>query len=48
MANPKHLRILKKDGVEAWNAWRKQARDNLNTVDLSGANLCEANIGPGF
>jgi hypothetical protein len=33
MANPEHLQILRQ-GVKAWNAWRRQHRDI--TPDLSG------------
>jgi uncharacterized protein YjbI with pentapeptide repeats len=51
MANPEHLKILKQ-GVEAWNAWRKEHEDeriNLSGADLSeaklsGANLVDANL----
>jgi uncharacterized protein YjbI with pentapeptide repeats len=42
MANPEHLAKLKQ-GVEAWNEWRK--RNPEVAVDLSGANLREANLG---
>jgi uncharacterized protein YjbI with pentapeptide repeats len=43
MANPEHLRILMlyRD-VKVWNAWRDENRDI--TLDLSGANLREANL----
>jgi TIR domain/Pentapeptide repeats (8 copies) len=51
MANPEHLQILKQ-GVETWNAWRKQHEDirpdlseaNLSEAILSGADLSEANF----
>ena len=33
MANRKHLRILKQ-GVETWNAWRKQYEDIILRPDL--------------
>lgn len=41
MANKKHLKILKQ-GVDTWNAWRKQhpkSKPNLAGADLSSANL---------
>ena len=41
MANPEHLAILKQ-GVKAWNLWRKQNPHEL--PDLVGANLAEANL----
>ena len=41
MANPEHVARLK-DGVEAWNAWRKQ--DPGVHPDLSEADLVEANL----
>ena len=41
MANEEHLRIIKQ-GVEAWNRWRKE---NLEIMpDLSKANLNGANL----
>jgi hypothetical protein len=51
MANPEHLAKLK-EGVEAWNAWRKESRiispdlsgSDLSEADLSGANLGGANL----
>jgi uncharacterized protein YjbI with pentapeptide repeats len=51
MANPEHLARLKQ-GVEAWNRWRKDNRAvlpdlreaNLKGADLSRANLSEANL----
>jgi Pentapeptide repeats (8 copies) len=44
MANPDHLERLKqgKQGVDAWNAWRRQepsVRPELDGVDFSGANF---------
>ncbi len=47
MANEEQLRILNKEGVQAWNEWRKDNRDveidlegaNLNYAYLEGANL---------
>lgn len=55
MANPEHLKILKK-GVKAWNKWRKENPDiepdlswaNMPRANLSGANLCEANLSRTF
>jgi hypothetical protein len=47
MANPEHVAKLK-EGVEAWNQWRREAPDiipNLNEADFSGANLAGANLG---
>jgi uncharacterized protein YjbI with pentapeptide repeats len=56
VANPEHLAKLK-DGVEAWNKWRAEARvapdltrahlggANLAAADLSGANLTKARLG---
>ena len=41
MADEEQLRILKQ-GVEAWNAWRKQAR--YIRVDLGGADLRRADL----
>jgi uncharacterized protein YjbI with pentapeptide repeats len=51
MANKKHLAILKQ-GVEAWNAWRKQnpkdipdlSEANLSRADLRGADLSGAKL----
>ncbi|MFH1913731.1 MAG: pentapeptide repeat-containing protein [Pseudomonadota bacterium] len=51
MANPEHLEILKQ-GVGAWNDWRKANPDvepdlqeaNLSKVDLSKADLSKANL----
>jgi uncharacterized protein YjbI with pentapeptide repeats len=49
MANPEYLQILKQ-GVEAWNAWRKQISYVVlsgaipSGADLSGANLSAAHL----
>lgn len=51
MANPEHLKILKQ-GVEAWNKWRREHEDvrpdlsgaYLNDADLSGADLSRADL----
>jgi len=51
MANKKQLSILKQ-GVEAWNKWRKEEPDqeidlkaaNLSWADLKGANLSDAKL----
>ena len=51
MANPEHLRILKK-GVKAWNQWRKVnpsmtpdlSVGDLNDMDLSGVDFSNANL----
>ncbi len=51
MANPEHLKILKQ-GVDAWNAWRKESPDvrpnlsgaRLVNADFSHANLSYANL----
>jgi TIR domain/Pentapeptide repeats (8 copies) len=46
MANPEHLAILK-EGVEAWNQWRKSHREieaNLIQAKLKGANLARTNL----
>jgi uncharacterized protein YjbI with pentapeptide repeats len=46
MANPEHLQILQQ-GVEAWNAWRKQHRDitpDFHNAPLSLTNLCQADM----
>jgi uncharacterized protein YjbI with pentapeptide repeats len=46
LANPEHLAKLK-EGVEAWNQWRKQnpgIRPDLSEADLSGAHLIGANL----
>ena len=44
MANPEHLKIFEQ-GVEVWNAWRRQHRDirpDLTGADLLGADLTVA------
>ena len=46
MANPEHLEILKQ-GVEAWNKWRKEnpsIRPDLSKAELDGTNLNRANL----
>ena len=46
MANSEHLNILKQ-GVEAWNKWRDENRDerpDLSGVDLSGSKFSGANF----
>ncbi len=46
MANKKHLALLKQ-GVGAWNAWRRmnpRVRPNLSGASLFGATLCGANL----
>jgi len=46
MANPEHLAILKQ-GVEAWNAWRKDNPDiipDLSGTELRGAELRRAKL----
>ena len=46
MANPEHLAKLK-EGVEAWNQWRKQnsaVRPDLRRADLQETDLFEANL----
>ena len=45
MGNPEHRAILSQ-GVETWNAWRKQSnvRPNLSDADLRGANLSRADL----
>jgi uncharacterized protein YjbI with pentapeptide repeats len=46
MANPVHLTKLK-EGVEAWNKWRKdkpKIRRDLTDANLTEANLTEANL----
>ena len=45
-ANPEHLAILKQ-GVDAWNEWRKQnpdIRPDLSEADLNGAYLVQADL----
>ena len=47
MANEEQLRILKREGVEAWNQWRKDNPDveiKLNGADLSEAQLNGADL----
>ena len=42
MADEEQLRILKEEGVEAWNKWRENHTDieiDFNSAKLSGANL---------
>ena len=46
MANPKYLAKLK-EGVEAWNQWRKENPDvriDLSGANFEGANLVEADL----
>ncbi len=46
MANPEHLKILKK-GVKTWNKWRKENGDiepALSGADLRGVNLRKADL----
>jgi len=44
MANPEHLELLRQ-GVEAWNAWRRGNRSTFPDVpDLSGTNLGKTNL----
>ena len=46
MANPKHVAKLK-EGVEAWNQWRKQnpaIRPDLRRADLQETDLFESNL----
>ncbi|MGD0073319.1 MAG: ion channel [Candidatus Binataceae bacterium] len=46
MANPEHLAKLK-EGVEAWNKWRKENPEidpELDDADLQGADLSVANL----
>lgn len=46
MANPEHLKILKK-GVEYWNKWREEnskIRPDLSVAVLGKANLSKANL----
>ena len=47
MANEEQLRILKEDGVEAWNKWRQEnprVKPDLSRVNLIGANLRRADL----
>ncbi|HEU0143254.1 MAG TPA: toll/interleukin-1 receptor domain-containing protein, partial [Nitrososphaera sp.] len=46
MANPEHLKILKK-GVKAWNEWREAHREvipDLTSADLTGSDLSRADF----
>jgi uncharacterized protein YjbI with pentapeptide repeats len=45
MANPAHLNMLRQ-GVDAWNAWRKQGpvKPDLSAANLSGADLSRADL----
>jgi Pentapeptide repeats (8 copies) len=46
MANKEHLARLKQ-GVEAWNQWRREnpdARPDLSQANLGGAHLVEADL----
>src|SRR5262249_38832250 len=46
MANPEHLAKLK-EGVEAWNEWRKlntEVRPDFSEADLGGADLHSADL----
>jgi len=46
MANKEHLALLKQ-GVEAWNQWRREnpeARPDLSQANLTGAHLVEADL----
>ena len=46
MANKEHVALLKQ-GVEAWNRWRRtnpHARPDLSQANLSGAHLYEADL----
>ncbi len=50
MANREQLRILREEGVDAWNEWRKDNRDveiDLFRANLYGANLYGANLQDG-
>ena len=45
MANDEHVALLKQ-GVDAWNAWRREnpdMRPDLSDADLEGADLSKAN-----
>jgi hypothetical protein len=46
MANPDHLKTLRLQGVDAWNAWRKQhpVEPDLSVALLMGENLCRADL----
>lgn len=40
MTNPEHLAILKQDGIEHWNKWKKELkRQPLHGISLRGAHL---------
>ena len=46
MADKEHVALLKQ-GVEAWNQWRREnphARPDLSQANLSGAHLYEADL----
>jgi uncharacterized protein YjbI with pentapeptide repeats len=46
MANDEHVALLKQ-GVNAWNAWRREnpdMRPDLSDADLEGADLSKANL----
>lgn len=50
MANPEHLAILKQ-GVEAWNKWRKEHPDtvpDLSRAELQGLDLSKTNLGRAY
>ena len=47
MANNEHVRMLREDGIEAWNTWREanpEVRPDLVGANLSGAYLVGANL----
>ena len=52
MANQQHVDMLLRDGVHAWNRWRKEEPDvrpdlheaDLHRADLHGADLHGANL----
>jgi uncharacterized protein YjbI with pentapeptide repeats len=47
MANDEHVAMLKKGGVDAWNAWRRKnpdIRPDLIDANLSGAHLMKADL----
>lgn len=43
MANPEHLAILKQ-GLGAWNEWRKKGENQILSPDLSGINFSGADL----
>ena len=43
MANEEQLRILREEGVEAWNKWREENPELK--IDLLRADLCDADLG---